>query len=379
MSKDHSNSEAAFINSLSEASKVVAAGRPERTPDAALNTPIELTSTFNAGGEVGYGRFGNQSWRALEEAIETLENGKTLLFPSGMSAIGAIFRLIPATACIVASKNGYTGTMNVLRQLEAAGAKVRYVDVSNTDEVLDALNGADFAWIESPTNPALEVCDLPTVIAAAKKAGVIVGVDNTFSTGLIQKPLDLGADLSMNSVTKFISGHSDILMGSVSTNSDELMGKLVDIRKFGGAIPGPFEAWLALRGMRTLSLRLAKAQENAMELAKRLSNHPEVERVRYPGLPTDPHHERAKSFMNGFGAVLSIDVKGGPEAADKACSSSKLVTFATSLGGVETLWERRHRWGSESPTIPVNLVRIAVGIEDIEDLWADIDQALNAR
>jgi len=379
MSKDHSNSEAAFINSLSEASKVVAAGRPERTPDAALNTPIELTSTFNAGGEVGYGRFGNQSWRALEAAIETLENGKTLLFPSGMSAIGAIFRLIPATACIVASKNGYTGTMNVLRQLEAAGAKVRYVDVSNTDEVLDALNGADFAWIESPTNPALEVCDLPTVIAAAKKAGVRVGVDNTFSTGLIQKPLDLGADLSMNSVTKFISGHSDILMGSVSTNSDELMGKLVDIRKFGGAIPGPFEAWLALRGMRTLSLRLAKAQENAMELAKRLSNHPKVERVRYPGLPTDPHHERAKSFMNGFGAVLSIDVKGGPEAADKACSSSKLVTFATSLGGVETLWERRHRWGSESPTIPVNLVRIAVGIEDIEDLWADIDQALNAR
>jgi len=378
MSKDHSNSEAAFINSLSEASQVVAAGRPERTADAALNTPIELTSTFNAGGEVGYGRFGNQSWRALEAAIETLENGKTLLFPSGMSAIGAIFRLLPATACIVASKNGYTGTMNVLRQLEAAGAKVRYVDVSDTDEVLAALEGADFAWIESPTNPALEVCDLPAVIAAAKKVGVLVGVDNTFSTGLIQKPLDLGADLSMNSVTKFISGHSDILMGSVSTNNQELLAKLGDIRKFGGAIPGPFEAWLALRGMRTLSLRLAKAQENAMELAKRLSSHPKVERVRYPGLPTDPHHERAKSFMNGFGAVLSIDVKGGPEAADKACQSSKLVTYATSLGGVETLWERRHRWGSESPTIPVNLVRIAVGIEDIEDLWADIDQALNA-
>ena len=378
MSKDHSNSEAAFINSLSEASKVVAAGRPERTADAALNTPIELTSTFNAGGEVGYGRFGNQSWSALEAAIETLENGKTLLFPSGMSAIGAIFRLLPATACIVASKNGYTGTMNVLRQLEAAGAKVRYVDVSDTDEVLAALEGADFAWIESPTNPALEVCDLPAVIAAAKKAGVLIGVDNTFSTGLIQKPLDLGADLSMNSVTKFISGHSDILMGSVSTNNEELLTKLGDIRKFGGAIPGPFEAWLALRGMRTLSLRLAKAQENAMELAKRLSSHPKVERVRYPGLPTDPHHERAKSFMNGFGAVLSIDVKGGPEAADKACQSSKLVTYATSLGGVETLWERRHRWGSESPTIPVNLVRLAVGIEDIEDLWADIDQALNA-
>ena len=378
MSKENSNSEAAFINSLSEASKVVAAGRPERTADAALNTPIELTSTFTAGGEVGYGRFGNQSWRALEAAIETLENGKTMLFPSGMAAIGAIFRLLPATACIVASKNGYTGTMNILRQLEAAGAKVRYVDVSDTDEVLAALNGANFAWIESPTNPALEVCDLPTVIAAAKKAGVLVGVDNTFSTGLIQKPLDLGADLSMNSVTKFISGHSDILMGSVSTKSEELLAKLGDIRKFGGAIPGPFEAWLALRGMRTLSLRLAKAQENAMELAKRLSSHPKVERVRYPGLPTDPHHERAKSFMNGFGAVLSIDVKGGPEAADKACQSSKLVTYATSLGGVETLWERRHRWGSESPTIPVNLVRIAVGIEDIEDLWADIDQALNA-
>ena len=366
-----------FIKSLSEESIVVAAGRPERTPDAALNTPIELTSTYQAGGTIGYGRFGNQSWAALESAIEFLEAGQTLLFPSGMSAINAIFKLLPLDSVIIASKNGYTGTMNILRELESSSrARVRYIDVSNTDEFLAAIPGASFAWIESPTNPALEVADLPTVIAVAKKAGLLVGVDNTFATGLIQKPLNIGADFSMNSVTKFISGHSDVLMGSVSTKDEALYLKLQDVRKFGGAIPGPFESWLALRGMRTLSLRLAKAQENAMELAKRLSDHPNVDRVRYPGLTSDPHHKRAASFMKGFGAILSIDVKGGVKAADLACQSSKLVTFATSLGGVETLWERRHRWSSESATIPTNLVRIAVGIEDIEDLWADIDQAL---
>ena len=220
------------------------------------------------------------------------------------------------------------------------------------------------------------MADLPTIIKAAKAQSVLVGVDNTFATGLNQKPLQMGADYSMNSVTKYLSGHSDVLMGSVSTNNPELFSKVFDVRKFHGAIPGPFEAWLALRGIRTLALRLDKAQENALELAKRLSTHPNVERVRYPGLATDPHHQMAKSFMKGFGAIVCIEVKGGAAMADKACESSRLVTYATSLGGVESLWERRQRWGSEAPSIPDNLVRISVGIEEIEDLWADIDQAL---
>jgi cystathionine gamma-synthase len=373
------SSERDYISKLSPESQVVASGRPERTGDASLNPNIELSATFHAGGDIGYGRFGNASWSALESAIEVIEDGKTILFSSGLAAISAIFRTLPNGSIIVTSKNGYTGTMNLLRQItEVNSMQVRYVDVSNTEEVLSALKGANFAWIESPTNPALEVADLPRIIRAAKEQSVLVGVDNTFATGLNQKPLSMGADYSMNSVTKYLSGHSDVLMGSVSTKSEELFNNISVVRKFHGAIPGPFEAWLALRGIRTLSLRLNKAQENALELAKRLSSHPNVDRVRYPGLPTDPHHQMAKSFMKGFGAILSIEVKGGAAAADKACESSKLVTYATSLGGVESLWERRQRWGSEAPSIPDNLVRISVGIESIEDLWSDIDQALRA-
>jgi cystathionine gamma-synthase len=368
-----------YIKKLSPESQVVASGRPGRTKDASLNPNIELSATFHAGGDIGYGRFGNASWKALEEAIELIEGGKTILFSSGLAAISAIFKTVPNGSVIVTSKNGYTGTMNLLRQVsEINGMQVRYVDVSNTQEVLTALEGANFAWIESPTNPALEVADLPKIIKQAKSLGLIVGVDNTFATGLLQQPLEMGADFSMNSVTKYLSGHSDVVMGSVSSRNENLLTKVLDVRKFHGAIPGPFEAWLALRGVRTLSLRLAKAQENAMELAKRLSSHPQVDRVRYPGLETDPHHLMAKSFMKGFGAILCIEVKGGANAADRACESSKLITYATSLGGVESLWERRQRWGSEAPSIPDNLVRISVGIENIEDLWLDIDQSLRA-
>ena len=368
-----------YIKKLSPESQVVASGRPGRTKDASLNPNIELSATFHAGGDIGYGRFGNASWKALEEAIELIEGGKTILFSSGLAAISAIFKTVPNGSVIVTSKNGYTGTMNLLRQIsEINGMQVRYVDVSNTQEVLTALEGANFAWIESPTNPALEVADLPKIIKQAKSLGLIVGVDNTFATGLLQQPLEMGADFSMNSVTKYLSGHSDVVMGSVSSRNENLLTKVLDVRKFHGAIPGPFEAWLALRGVRTLSLRLAKAQENAMELAKRLSSHPQVDRVRYPGLETDPHHLMAKSFMKCFGAIICIEVKGGANAADRACESSKLITYATSLGGVESLWERRQRWGSEAPSIPDNLVRISVGIENIEDLWLDIDQSLRA-
>ena len=231
-------------------------------------------------------------------------------------------------------------------------------------------------WIESPTNPALEVADLPTIIAAAKSINVGVAVDNTFATPMVQQPLELGADVVIHSLTKYISGHSDVILGSISTRDSALYGRLSDVRKLAGAIPGPFECWIALRGIRTLGLRMERAQSNALELARRLESHPAIERVRYPGLPNDPHHATAASFMKGFGAVVSFEVKGGPEAADRVCQASRLVAFATSLGGVESLWERRHRWSAESPTIPTNLVRLSVGIEDVEDLWRDIDQAL---
>ena len=363
---------------LSPESKVVAAGRPERKADAALNPNIELTSTYVGGGEIGYGRYGNNTWSYLEEAISAIEGGKTLTFSSGMAAVSAVFNLFKR-AIVVTSESGYTGTLRVLQERKDNGEfEIRSVNITNLEEVKSALDGADLLWIESPTNPALEVGDLPKIIKAAKAAGVFVAADNTFSTGLIQQPLAMGADISMNSATKFLSGHSDALLGSLSTNSEEIFNRLKTIRSLGGAIPGPFEAWLVLRGMRTLAIRIEKSERNALEIAKRLAKHPAVENVRYPGLESDPGYQVAKSFMKGFGSVLSFEVKAGAKAADQICQNSKLITFATSLGGVETLWERRQRWGSESPKIADNLVRLSVGIENLDDLWADIEQALSS-
>jgi len=362
---------------LDPQSLVVAAGRPARANDAGVNPSIDLNSTFVAPGVIGYGRYGNDTWSALESAIEVLEGGETLIFSSGQAAIASVFSLLPRGAVIVAARNGYTGTMVSLGKLAESGAvEVRYVDISDSREVLAALDGATLLWVESPTNPALEIADLPILIEAAKSMNVGVAVDNTFATPLLQQPLKMGADIVVHSLTKYIAGHSDVILGSVSTADAPLHALLADVRKFAGAIPGPFESWLALRGLRTLGVRMERAQSNAMELALRLSDHPAVERVRYPGLLTDPFHERAKSFMSGFGAIISFDVKGGAEAADRACSSSQLITFATSLGGVESLWERRHRWSAESALIPKNLIRLSVGIEAIEDLWVDIDRAL---
>jgi len=377
--RSHGENDARFLAEQSLATRVVAAGRPARIADAGVNVGIDLNSTFLAPGERGYGRYTNETLSALESAIESLEGGKTLVFASGMAAISAVISLLPKGAVIVASKNGYTGTMTVLKAAVASGAaEVRFVDIANTEEVLGEIKGALLLWIESPTNPALEVADLPTLISAAKRQNVGVVVDNTFATPLLQQPLMMGADMVIHSLTKYISGHSDVVLGSISTTDPALLGRLDTVRKMGGAIPGPFECWIALRGIRTLALRMERAQSNAMVLAERLSQHPAVEKVRYPGLPSDPHHQMAKSFMKGFGAVVSFDVKGGAQAADRLCEASQLISYATSLGGVESLWERRHRWSAESPTIPANLVRLSVGIEDVEDLWRDINQALES-
>ena len=355
----------------------VTAGRPTHQPDAALNPAIQLTSTFHAGGPLGYGRYGNETWLAVEDAISQLEGGKTLVFSSGLAAIQSILAILPVGAVVTASDQGYSGTMTIFKMLHESGRlEVRFVDVSNTQAVLDAIPGTQFLWLESPTNPCMDVAELPTLIKAAKAAGIGVGVDNTFATPLNQNPLALGADISMNSVTKFLSGHSDVLMGAVSTNDDALYTRIETQRKLGGAIAGPVEAWLALRGIRTFPLRVQRGSESALEIAKRLDAHPKVSRVRYPGLPTDSQHEKAKSFMRGFGAVLSFEVHGGAEAADKVCAAAKLITNATSLGGVETLWERRRRWAIESEVVPESLIRLSVGIESVEDLWEDISQAL---
>ena len=372
-------SEPMDLDKLATESKVVAAGRPAKQPDGALNPPIALNSTFHEGGPVGYGRYGNETWSALEEAISVLEGGKTLLFSSGMAAISAVFSLLPEGAVIVAASNGYQGTTTLLKKLhESEKLKVRFVNLANTDECLAAIPGAQMLYLESPINPLLEVVDLPKIIAAGKSAGCGVVVDNTLATPLLQNPLALGADISIHSVTKYLSGHSDLILGSLSTNDQALYGRLEQSRRYGGAIAGPFEAWIALRGLRTFALRMQRSQENAMELATRLSKDSRISKVRYPGLATDSYHSLAKSFMKGFGAMISFDVNASVEQVDLMCNSSKLITNATSLGGVESIWERRRRWATESATVPENLIRFSVGIENVDDLWADIQQALTA-
>ena len=347
--------------SIHPETSAITAGRPDAAPDASLNPPIIFSSTYHAGGPVGYGRYGNESWSALESAIGELEGGATLSFSSGMAAISAVFSILPIGAPVVASNQGYSGVMGLLNQFQASGRlEVRFVEITNTDEVIAAMKGAALVWLESPTNPCLDIAELPVLIAAAKKLGIGVGVDNTFATPLVQKPLTMGADIVMHSVTKFLAGHSDVVLGSLSTNDEALFKRLDEARRFNGSIPGPFEAWLALRGIRSFPIRFRAAESNAQELVTRLSQHSKITKVRYPG----------------FGAVISFEVNGTAEDAEKVCESSKLITHATSLGGIESLWERRRRWALESPSVPEQLIRLSVGCEHIDDLWADIQQAL---
>ena len=367
------------LNKLATESKVVAAGRPAKQPDGALNPPIALNSTFHEGGPIGYGRYGNETWSALEDAISILEGGKTLLFSSGMAAISAVFSLLPEGSVVVAANNGYQGTTTLLKKLhESEKLKVRFVNLANTEETVAAIPGAQMLYLESPLNPLLEIIDLPKLIAAGKAAGCGVAVDNTLATPLLQNPLALGADIVIHSVTKYLSGHSDLILGSLSTNDSALYNRLEQSRRYGGAIAGPFEAWIALRGVRTFALRMQRSQENALELATRLSKDGRVAKVRYPGLPTDVYHQMAKSFMKGFGAMISFDVNGTVDQVDLMCNSSRLITNATSLGGVESIWERRRRWATESASVPENLIRFSVGIENVDDLWADIEHAFTA-
>ena len=347
--------------SLHPETSAITAGRPEVAPDASLNPPIVFSSTYHAGGPVGYGRYGNESWTALETAISELEGGQTLSFSSGMAAISAVFSILPIGAPVVASNQGYSGTMGLLNQHHASGRlEVRFVNITNTEEVIGALKGAALLWLESPTNPCLDIADLPALIAAAKKQTIGVGVDNTFATPLVQKPLSMGADIVMHSVTKFLAGHSDVVLGSLSTADPALLSRLEESRRFNGSIPGPFEAWLALRGIRTFPVRFKAAEANAKALVTRLQNHAKITKVRYPG----------------FGAVISFEIDGNAEKAEKVCESSRLIAHATSLGGVESLWERRRRWAGESPSVPEQLIRLSVGCEHVDDIWQDIEQAL---
>lgn len=369
----------------------VAAGRPSRSPDASVNVPVELTSTFVAStepGARGYARFANPTWEALEEVLALLEDarpahgGGARTFASGMAAVSAVVEQVPVGGLVIAPGNAYNTTLGLLDHLEATGRlRQLRVPVADTDAVVAALSGTapgDLLWLESPTNPMLEVADLPALCAAARGAGVRTAVDNTFATPLVQQPLALGADVVVHSVTKYLAGHSDVVMGAVVTRDADLLSALGRHRTLTGSIPGPFEAWLALRGVRTLHLRVERSQASAAELARRLVDHPAVKRVRHPSLPTDPGHDRAKAQMRGFGSVLSVEVHGGAAGAQAVQEATCLWLPATSLGGVESLVERRRRHPLEPAAVPEDLLRLSVGVEDVEDLWADLSAALES-
>ena len=336
-------------------------GRPPREPDQPLNTPITMASTYVAGGELEYGRHANPTWSAFEDALGALEGGRCLAFASGLSAVATILDLVGNGEKVVAPRHAYNGSLMQLGDLELrARVSPVLVDITDTDAVAAACEDASLVWLESPTNPAMEVVDVPAITTAAHKAGAHVVVDNTFATPVLQRPLEWGVDLVVHSATKYISGHSDVLMGAIVTRSEELYAVLKGRRDLFGAIPGTFEAWLALRGLRTLPLRMERAQANAEELTRRLRGRSDVVEVRYPG----------------FGAMIAIVLPSG-ELADVVQHSTDLWVYATSLGGVESSLERRRRWKSEPATIPEGLLRLSVGIEDVEDLWEDLCQALD--
>lgn len=361
----------------------VVAGRPPRQPGSPVSPTVELTSTYVSWDPFGatdpgiYGRMNNATWQALEAAVGGLEGGTALCFAAGMAAGAALFSLVPEGGRVVMADSCYGSMLSLAGELAHAGRFVlTLVDVTDTDAVLAALPGADWLVLESPTNPLMQVADLVTLGAAAQQLGVSLAVDNTFATPLLQQPLALGAAVVMHSGTKYLSGHSDVVLGLLVANDDALVDRLRSYRVLHGGILGPMEAWLALRGLRTLAVRLDRQQASAGVLAERLAGHPAISRVRYPGLVHDPGHERAKAQMCGFGGMLSIELAGGREAADELVRRVRLWVPATSLGGVESLIERRRRIPAEPVTVPENLVRLSVGLEHVDDLWSDLEQAL---
>lgn len=364
----------------------VTAGRPERAPGAPLNAGVTLSSAHvSAGvpvpGVPMYARYDSPTWYPFEEALAELEGARerAVCFASGMAAVAAALALVPPRGRIVVPQHAYQVTLRLCQELRDRGAfEVVSVDLADTAAVTAALPGADLLWAESPTNPMLEVADLPALAAAAHDAGVLVVADNTFATPLGQQPLAAGADVVVHSVTKYLAGHSDLVLGAAVTNDPTLRERLAEHRMIHGAIPGPWETWLALRGMRTLALRLDRAQSNAQALAEALVDHPGVAQVLYPGLPGDPGHDRASRLWRGYGAIIGLRPRGGREAADRVVDAVRLWVPATSLGGVESTLERRRRFATETASVPEDLIRLSVGIESFADLWRDLDAALRS-
>src|SRR5574341_1135700 len=365
-----------------------------QTPDpatGAVMTPIYQTSTYvqAAVGEhkgYEYSRTGNPTRTALEDCLAALEGGKHgLAFASGMAAIDTVFRLVAAGEHVLAGNDVYGGTFRLLdKVLKDYGIESSFVDMTDLNAVRSGLRpNTRLVWMETPTNPRLQVYDIRLIadLAHANGPRTLVGVDNTFATPYLQRPLQLGADIVVHSTTKYLGGHSDVVGGVILLNDDAAYERLKFLQNAVGAVPGPSDCWLVLRGIKTLPVRMDRHAENALAIAQFLSDHPAVKEVIYPGLPDHPQYELARRQMRNGGGMISFLVEGGVEAARRAVARTHLFALAESLGGVESLIEipaaMTHASTQGSPLeIDAGLIRISVGLENKDDLIEDLRQAL---
>lgn len=361
-----------------DGTRVVRAGLPEAEQGTAFLPGPVFAAPFHLAGDVetapwAYTRYGNPTWARYESALAELEGGEVVLFASGMAAAAALLLTTLRPGDAVAMDRDCYHAVRVLAgtHLEPRGVEVR---LAHHSELLDAVQGAAMLWLESPSNPKLDVYDIAALADAARAAGALTAVDNTTVGPLGQKVLDLSADFSLTSATKHLSGHADLMLGYVATRDGERATALREWRRVAGAIPGPFETWLAHRSLPTLALRVERASANAMALAELLSARDDVTGVRYPGLPGDVAHEVGRRQMRGFGTVIAFDL-GSRERAERFLAAAELVTEATSFGSVHTSAERRLRWGGDD--VPEGYIRLSAGCEDTADLVADVERALH--
>ena len=373
-------------NGLHPATLAVHAGAEPDRETGAVAPPIHLATTFRHGpaGEriagYEYQREGNPTQDRLEAALASLEGGAAALaFASGMAAISGLLETFSTGARVLVPDDCYSGLRFLANEfLPQRGIAAIAVDMANLDAVEAACSQpVDVIWVETPSNPRMKICDIAALAQIAHRHGALLACDNTFATPVLQRPLALGADVVMHSTTKYFGGHSDVLGGAlVFARRDRFLEDAAHRRHITGAVLAPFSAWLTLRGCRSLPARMALHCANARRLALFLAAHPAVERVNYPGLETHPGHGIAARQMSDYGAMLSIEVRGGREATLAAAGRLRLFTNATSLGGCESLVEHRASVEGPDPVSPQNLLRISVGLEHVDDLIADFEQAL---
>jgi len=363
---------------LDPSTLAILAGKEKSVPGGPLSVPPVLASSFHAGSDRSYARDGNPTWEAFESAIGALDGGTAVAFSSGMAATAAVLEGLPPTGHVVMADSAYAEVREMLAEREAAGRlRATFTDITDVEETTSLLPGADMLWLDAISNPSLDVPELDVLARAAHQNGVLVVVDATLVTPVLQQPLALGADLVVHSATKAIGGHSDLLLGVAVAASEATAGRLVDARTMFGATPGTLEAWLALRGLRTLPIRIERAQETASILARELAAREDVTWIRYPGLPDDPSRATAERLLRGPGTMIAFELQGDMERAEAICDSVEVITHAASLGGVETLIERHGRWRCATD-VPDGLIRLSVGCEHPDDLWRDLERALDA-